>query len=178
MNTKAKSPEEVEQAAQLKRLRKIMPHTMERIEGFAAKVKNMDGQPITPETAERRERALQAHDDYVKHAIETKTDLSRPRIAVLTPEEDTAWTKAFEFYAANEVPDTEVDRLAWSELQEEFPRLRIFDGCANMTGKIPLVDELLHDTTKVEPFIYPEAATNPSSLQQTQELCSWMRCAT
>ena len=51
------------------------------------------------------------------------------KIAVLTPEEEKAWTFAFEFYSNQGMKDDEADFSAWKDVQEQFPRLREYDGC-------------------------------------------------
>lgn len=48
--------------------------------------------------------------------------------AKLTPQEDRAWTKAFQFHIDAGKSDAQADRLAWSDLKKEFPRLRKFSG--------------------------------------------------
>jgi hypothetical protein len=56
---------------------------------------------------------------------------AKPRLARLTPEEDSAWDYAFEFYgnsSEKELTDDEIAHLAWKDIQEQFPRLKEFDG--------------------------------------------------
>lgn len=51
------------------------------------------------------------------------------KLTMLTPFEDHCWVFAFCYYLNEGKSDKEVDRLAWHDLQMEFPRLRDFDGC-------------------------------------------------
>lgn len=51
------------------------------------------------------------------------------KLAVLTTEEDAAWVMAFEHYANSRHSDAAADRAAWADVQEQFPRLRNYDGC-------------------------------------------------
>jgi hypothetical protein len=49
--------------------------------------------------------------------------------AKLTPEEERAWEFAFQFYVLSENKNNATaDRLAWRDVQKEFPRLRKYDG--------------------------------------------------
>jgi hypothetical protein len=48
--------------------------------------------------------------------------------ATLTPEEDRAWTKAFQFHVDEGKSDAQADRLAWRDVKAEFPRLKKFSG--------------------------------------------------
>lgn len=50
------------------------------------------------------------------------------RKALLTAEEDRAWTRAFEFYVNEGNSDARADRLAWKDVQQQFPRLKAFSG--------------------------------------------------
>lgn len=51
------------------------------------------------------------------------------KLATLTPEENKAWEFAFSYYLDEGKDDDEADRLAWEDIQKEFPRLKDFDGC-------------------------------------------------
>jgi hypothetical protein len=51
------------------------------------------------------------------------------KLATLTPYEDKCWVFAFCFYLDEGRSDAQADRLAWGELQLEFPRLRRYQGC-------------------------------------------------
>jgi hypothetical protein len=53
----------------------------------------------------------------------------RKRLATLTEVEDRAWTEKFSFYVDEGKSDAEADRITWREMQEEFLRLKAFDGC-------------------------------------------------
>jgi hypothetical protein len=50
-------------------------------------------------------------------------------LAVLTVAEEKAWEHAFAMFVGAGLSDSKADRLAWRDLQIEFPRLRAFDGC-------------------------------------------------
>lgn len=51
------------------------------------------------------------------------------KIATLTPDEDKVWVNAFSFWKMDGRTDEDADRMAWKELQDEFPRLKEYDGC-------------------------------------------------
>ena len=51
------------------------------------------------------------------------------RLAKLTAEEDKAWTTAFVHYKDDGKTDSRADRMAWRDVQEQFPRLKQYDGC-------------------------------------------------
>lgn len=51
------------------------------------------------------------------------------KLAVLTAEEKHAWESYFAFYVDEGLKDDEADSAAWKDLQDEFPRLKEFDGC-------------------------------------------------
>lgn len=56
---------------------------------------------------------------------------NKRRLARLTVEEDAAWDVAFEYYGNNsdeELTDEEIAELAWKDIQEQFPRLKDYDG--------------------------------------------------
>jgi len=56
-------------------------------------------------------------------------EMKKPfRLATLTPEEDQAWVKAFVYYLDEGRTDAQADAAAWADLQEQFPRLKDFDG--------------------------------------------------
>jgi hypothetical protein len=52
----------------------------------------------------------------------------RKNLAVLTAEENHAWTYAMEFYLEEGYDDGEADELAWNDIKLEFPRLKAYDG--------------------------------------------------
>jgi len=54
---------------------------------------------------------------------------TQKRIAKLTAKENHAWEFAFCFYRENCKTDLQADKLAWRDLQLEFPRLKKFVGC-------------------------------------------------
>jgi len=50
--------------------------------------------------------------------------------ATLTAEENKVWESTFAFYVEEEgMSDSRADRATWKEMQEQFPRLRAFQGC-------------------------------------------------
>ena len=51
------------------------------------------------------------------------------RRAKLTPWEDHCWVFAFCYYLDEGKTDADADRLTWSDMLSEFPRLRFYDGC-------------------------------------------------
>ena len=51
------------------------------------------------------------------------------RLATLTEAEDAKWVEKFTFYVDDGMTDDEADRITWREMQDEFPRLKAFDGC-------------------------------------------------
>ncbi len=51
------------------------------------------------------------------------------RLARLTPYEEKCWVFGFCFYLDEGKSDFQADRLAWRDLQLEFPRLRKYEGC-------------------------------------------------
>ncbi len=51
------------------------------------------------------------------------------KLTMLTPHEDHCWVFAFNFYCEQGKTDEQADKLAWRDMQMEFPRLRGFDGC-------------------------------------------------
>ena len=51
------------------------------------------------------------------------------KLTMLTPHEDHCWVFAFCFYLDRGKSDEQACRLAWRDLQMEFPRLHGFDGC-------------------------------------------------
>lgn len=53
---------------------------------------------------------------------------SRRRKARLTPEQNRAWEKAFQFHVESGKSDSSADRLAWRDLVAEFPSLKKFSG--------------------------------------------------
>jgi len=50
------------------------------------------------------------------------------KLAKLTPDEDRIWQKYFAWYCDNGWTDEQADKKAWGDLQNEFPRMREFDG--------------------------------------------------
>lgn len=58
---------------------------------------------------------------------ETRSKLRK--LTMLTPFEDHCWVFAFNYYLDERKSEEEADRLAWRDLQWEYPRLRAFDGC-------------------------------------------------
>ena len=55
--------------------------------------------------------------------------------AVLTPAEDKAWVFSFCYFIDMGLSDAQADKLAWRDVQREFPRLRGFSGCEPGIGK-------------------------------------------
>ena len=56
----------------------------------------------------------------------------RPRtknLATLSPYEDKSWVFAFNYYLDRGKSQRDADKLAWRDMQLEFPRLRECDGC-------------------------------------------------
>ena len=58
-----------------------------------------------------------------------ETQLPNKKLAKLTPVEDKAWTKAFNYWSMESFDPDEADERAWIAVQNEFPRLKDFDGC-------------------------------------------------
>lgn len=50
------------------------------------------------------------------------------KLAQLTAEEERSMEKAIDFYRYTGKTEAEAGRLAWRDIQKEFPRLRDFDG--------------------------------------------------
>ena len=56
-------------------------------------------------------------------------NMKSKQLAVLTVEEEKAWEHAFFFYVVDEgKTDAMADKMAWRDLQKEFPRLKEFRG--------------------------------------------------
>jgi hypothetical protein len=55
--------------------------------------------------------------------------------AVLNPYEDKCWVFAYCYYLDRGKSETEADKLAWLDLQAQFPRLRKYQGCAVSYGR-------------------------------------------
>ena len=51
------------------------------------------------------------------------------RLATLKPAENKAWIDAFNQYLGTGYSSHGADRNAWREIQEQFPRLKKYDGC-------------------------------------------------
>lgn len=76
--------------------------------------------PIAPKVA----RALVALRSY----------RARKRLATLSPYEDKCWVFAFNYFRDRGKTERQADKLAWRDLQLEFPRLRDYDGCKPSYG--------------------------------------------
>ena len=50
------------------------------------------------------------------------------KLAQLTVEEDRAKEKAMDFYRYTGKSEVEAERLAWADIQKQFPRLKDYDG--------------------------------------------------
>lgn len=50
------------------------------------------------------------------------------RLAQFTDAEEKAWQHAFAFYLDQGMSETRADAAAWAEVQEQFPRLKAYDG--------------------------------------------------
>lgn len=50
------------------------------------------------------------------------------KLATLSLEENDFWENIFAYYVEEGYDDDEADKLAWEEMQEEFPRLLKYDG--------------------------------------------------
>jgi len=50
------------------------------------------------------------------------------KLAQLTVEEERAKEKAMDFYRYTGKSEVEADRLAWADIQKQFPRLKDYDG--------------------------------------------------
>jgi hypothetical protein len=48
----------------------------------------------------------------------------------LTAAEEKAWEHAFSYYLDQKKGQMKADKLAWRDLQKEFPRLKKYDGAA------------------------------------------------
>lgn len=55
--------------------------------------------------------------------------MKNKRIAKLNPKENHSWEFAFCFYKDDGKTDLQADKLAWRDMQLEFPRLKSFEGC-------------------------------------------------
>ncbi len=65
----------------------------------------------------------------LKERHEVVKELPLKRLATLTPEEDAAWNTLFAIAATDGASDNAAAHEAWIALQEQFPRLRHYDGC-------------------------------------------------
>jgi len=70
---------------------------------------------------------------YLCKRCERRLSRSNPvfnpgRKATLTAKEDKAWTYAMNYYLDQGKTDLQADKLAWRDMQKDFPRLRKFDG--------------------------------------------------
>ena len=54
--------------------------------------------------------------------------MRKKRLAKFTIAEDKAWTFAFNYYRDNGNTSLQADRKAWRDVQDEFPRLRKYEG--------------------------------------------------
>ena len=52
-------------------------------------------------------------------------------LATLTTKEDKAWEFAFTYHKDGGLSDSQADKLAWTDVQKEFPRLLKFNGIKN-----------------------------------------------
>ena len=52
----------------------------------------------------------------------------KKELAQLTAEEERARERAMDFYLYIGKTDAEATRLAWTDLQKAFPRLRVYDS--------------------------------------------------
>ena len=50
------------------------------------------------------------------------------RLAQFTDAEEKAWQHALAFYLDQGMSDGQADAAAWKDVQEEFPRLKDYDG--------------------------------------------------
>ena len=70
----------------------------------------------------------------------------------LTPEEEKAWVNYFGLYVDSEgMTDEDADLAAWRDMQNEFPRLKQFDGCevdAQDTIECPLCQKQFNTEAK------------------------------
>jgi hypothetical protein len=57
------------------------------------------------------------------------------KLARLNPYEDKCWVFAFCYYLDRGRSERQADKLAWRDLQKEFPRLRNYKGCESNYGK-------------------------------------------
>lgn len=64
-----------------------------------------------------------------------KETSSTSKKATLTAEEDKAWVNIFEYYINEGKSDTQADKLAWKDLQEQFPRLKNYSGINDIKAK-------------------------------------------
>lgn len=49
-------------------------------------------------------------------------------LAQLTDAEEKAWQQAFAYYLDEGMTEEEADAVAWADLQQQFPRLKAYDG--------------------------------------------------
>jgi hypothetical protein len=68
------------------------------------------------------------HFKAAHEALAKANKLPERKLVTLTPEQDKAWTKAFEFYANGGQTDEEADQSAWYDIRHEFPMLSNYDG--------------------------------------------------
>src|SRR5262249_32183193 len=89
------------------------------------------------EEALRRKEQLEAAGHTVRMVVSAKGTKAEnysvytrqnPKRAKLTPAEDRAWRKAFQFHVDAGKSDAQADRLAWRDVKKEFPRLKKFSG--------------------------------------------------
>lgn len=52
----------------------------------------------------------------------------KKRLAQFTGAEEKAWQQAFAVYLDQGMSDDQADAAAWADLQEQFPRLKAYDG--------------------------------------------------
>ena len=56
-------------------------------------------------------------------------DKTEQKLATLTQEEDNEWVALFSYYIDKKYSQKKADKYALEDLQEQFPRLKEFDGC-------------------------------------------------
>jgi hypothetical protein len=61
-------------------------------------------------------------------APQADVSVGNPNTAMLTPEEDSAWNHAWEYYVNQGYDDNTAGQMAWKDIQQQFPRLREYQG--------------------------------------------------
>ncbi len=80
-------------------------------------------------------RPILSHiSDAEERTAEPKKGRTKRNLATLNPFEDKCWVFAFNYYLDRGKSQREADKLAWEDLQVQFPRLPKYDGCKPSYG--------------------------------------------